>query len=184
MAQTRLEIILGCMYSGKSTELIRRTTRYESIGKKILLINHSLDTRSEEDVIRTHNEETRVAIKTDKLKYVTTLSGFEECDVIGIDEAQFFPDLREFIISIESLNKVIIVAGLDGDFKRRPIGQVLDIIPLCDEVIKLSAMDMIDKDGSPAVFSKRIVSDEDQVLIGAKDSYVAVSRKNYITCLP
>ena len=184
MSQTRLEIILGCMYSGKSTELLRRTARYESIGKKILLINHSLDTRSEEDVIRTHNKETRVAIKTDKLEYVTTLSGFEECDVIGIDEAQFFPDLREFIISIESLNKVIIVAGLDGDFKRRPIGQVLDIIPLCDEVIKLSAMDMIDKDGSPAIFSKRIVSDEDQVLIGATDSYVAVSRKNYITYPP
>jgi thymidine kinase len=184
MAQTRLEIILGCMFSGKSTELLRRATRYESIGKKVLLVNHSLDTRSDDNVIRTHNKETKIAVKTDTLEYVTTLSGFDSCDVIGIDEAQFFPDLRDFILKVEPLNQVIIVAGLDGDYKREPIGQVLDIIPLCDEVTKLSAMDMMDKDGSPAVFSKRIVSDEDQVLIGATDSYVAVSRKNYLKVTP
>lgn len=179
MTHSRVEIILGCMYSGKSTELLRRTKRYESIGKKVLLVNHSLDTRSSDNVIRTHNQDTKIAIKTSILSYVTTLPGFDTCDVIGIDEAQFFPDLRKFILDVEHLNKVVIVAGLDGDFKRKPIGQVLDIIPLCDEVTKLSAMDMVDRDGSPAIFSKRVVSEENQVLIGATDSYIAVSRKNY-----
>ena len=58
-------------------------------------------------------------------------------------------------------------------------GQILQIIPLCDEVVKLNAMDMIDKDGSPGIFSKRIVDTEGQVLVGANESYKAVSRKNY-----
>lgn len=172
------------MYSGKSTELLRRAKRYESIGQRVLLVNHSLDTRSTDNTIQTHTHETTSAFKTDLLSEITSLSNFHMYDVIGIDEAQFFPDLREFILRIESMNKVIIVAGLDGDFRRRPIGQVLDIIPLCDEVTKLTAMDMIDKDGSPGIFSKRIVPDDDQVLIGATESYVAVSRKNYLTQIP
>ena len=108
-------------------------------------------------------------------------SDFISSEVIGIDEAQFFDDLYEFIITIEPLQKIIIVAGLDGDFKRRPIGQILQIIPLCDEVIKLHAMDMVDKDGSPGIFTKRLSENDDLIVIGAENEYVAVSRKNYFT---
>lgn len=151
-----------------------------SIGKSTLLINHSLDTRSEESVIQTHADVKEYATKAPRLMPLIDSDLYKECDVLGIDEAQFFPDLREFILATENHNKVIIVAGLDGDYQRNPIGQVLSIIPLCDEVTKLTAMDMIDRDGSPAIFSKRIVSDEHQVLIGATDSYIAVSRKNYL----
>ena len=60
------------------------------------------------------------------------------------------------------------------------LGQILQCIPLCDEVVKLTAMDMVDKDGTPAIFTKRIVKKEGQVLVGAfAESYIAVSRKNY-----
>ena len=117
MSKTRLEVILGCMFSGKSTELIRRTNRYKAIGKKILLINHKNDTRTDSSV-KTHSNIKEDAIKTNKLLPLIDSSNFKDSDVIGIDEAQFFDDLYEFVIEIEKFNKTIIVAGLDGDFLR------------------------------------------------------------------
>ena len=180
MSNTRVEVILGCMFSGKSTELLRRTNRYRAVGKQILLINHTYDVRTDE-AIQTHSNMKQTAIKTDKLDSILTLTEFDKCDVIGIDEAQFFPDLLDFVKKAELRNKIIIVAGLDGDYKREPIGQILQVIPLCDEVVKLNAMDMIDRDGSPGIFSKRIVEGDGQVLVGANESYAAVSRKNYFT---
>lgn len=180
MSNTRVEVILGCMFSGKSTELLRRTNRYRAVGKQILLINHTYDVRTDE-AIQTHSNMKQTAIKTDKLDSILTLTEFDKCDVIGIDEAQFFPDLLDFVKKAELRNKIIIVAGLDGDYKREPIGQILQVIPLCDEVVKLNAMDMIDRDGSPGIFSKRIVEGDGQVLVGANESYAAVSRKNYFS---
>tara|TARA_B100000963_G_C22586389_1_gene653319 strand:- start:126 stop:668 length:543 start_codon:yes stop_codon:yes gene_type:complete len=180
MSNTRVEVILGCMFSGKSTELLRRTNRYRAIGKEILLINHSYDNRTDES-IKTHSNMKQTAIKTDRLESILELDSFKTCDVIGIDEAQFFPDLLRFVKNAELHSKIIIVAGLDGDYKREPIGEILQVIPLCDEVVKLNAMDMIDRDGSPGIFSKRIVEGDDQVLVGANESYAAVSRKNYFS---
>lgn len=177
---SRIEIILGCMYSGKSTELIRRCMRYEAIGKNVLLVNHSLDTRTD-DSIKTHNNQKEKAIKVSNLMSIVNMVEYIDSEVIGIDEAQFFEDLYEFVIYSEKFNKFVIISGLDGDFERKPFGQILQCIPLCDSVVKLSAMDMVDKDGSPAIFSKRIVNSENQLLIGATDSYIAVSRKNYHT---
>ena len=179
---THVEIILGCMYSGKSTELLRRTKRYLAIGKNVLLINHTNDTRTGNSV-KTHRDETENALKITNLMdiFITPdqkLAIFK-ADVIGIDEAQFFGDLHEFVLAMEKYGKTIIISGLDGDSDRKPFGQILQCIPLCDEVVKLTAMDMVDKDGTPAIFTKRIVKKEGQVLVGATESYIAVSRKNY-----
>tara|TARA_B100000902_G_C27129397_1_gene822818 strand:+ start:282 stop:857 length:576 start_codon:yes stop_codon:yes gene_type:complete len=179
---TRIEIILGCMYSGKSTELLRRCKRYKAIDKKVLLINHTNDTRTGNSVM-THRKETENAIKITNLmdifKNDNHRISFQYAEVIGIDEAQFFGDLHEFITAIEQYGKTIIISGLDGDSDRKPFGQILQCIPLCDEVVKLTAMDMVDKDGTPAIFTKRIVKKEGQVHVGATESYMAVSRKNY-----
>lgn len=179
---TRVEIILGCMYSGKSTELLRRCNRYQAIGKEILLINHTNDTRTGDSVM-THRKQTQTAVKFTKLMDIFKNSSsekvFQNSQVIGIDEGQFFEDLLEFVNYIEKFGKTIIISGLDGDFNRKPFGQILSCIPLCDEVVKLSAMDMVDKDGTPAIFTKRIVETSAQVHVGATESYEAVSRKNY-----
>lgn len=181
---TRVEIILGCMFSGKSTELIRRCNRYSAIGKSIIMINHTLDTRTA-DNIQTHDGAKKVAIKLTKLmdfienkKYRNMLY---ESSVIGIDESQFFDDLVEFVIAVERLNKIVIIAGLDGDSERKPFGQILQCIPLCDTVVKLTALDMIKKDGTPAIFSKRTKQIQGQVLVGDQDSYIAVCRENYLS---
>ena len=180
---TRVEIILGCMFSGKSTELLRRCNRYRAIGKNIILINHSLDTRTDSS-IKTHDGTKSVAIKLTKLMSLLQDKRFRdmlyESSVIGIDESQFFDDLVEFVLAIEKLNKIIIIAGLDGDSNRKPFGQILHCIPLCDEVVKLTAMDMIKNDGSAAIFSKRVNQDKQTVLVGAEESYQAVSRESFL----
>ncbi len=179
MTSSRIEIILGCMFSGKSTELLRRCNRYNAIDKKVLLINHISDIRTN-DSIKTHSNYVQNATKTDSLMSLLNKKDFIDADIIGIDEAQFFNDLYNFVLSAEKYNKIIIIAGLDGDYNRKPFGQLLECIPLCDSVEKLSAMDMIDKDGTPAIFTKRIVNNNEVVLVGSTESYMAVSRKNYV----
>lgn len=178
--ETRIEIILGPMFSGKSTELIRRTNQFKAINKNILLINHSLDIRTDE-FVKTHNNTKEKAVKTSSLLSLLNTDIFNQADVVGIDEAQFFSDLLPFIKKAELFNKIYIIAGLDGDFRREPMGDLLKIIPFSDEVTKLTAMDMIDKDGSRGAFTKRIAGNSsDSVLVGAENFYVSVSRKNFL----
>lgn len=175
MAQ--IEIILGPMFSGKSTELIRRCNNYEAIDKKVLIFNHSLDSRCENKV-QTHNKTSKNAVKTNSLMLYKR---YIDYDVIAIDEAQFFEDLLDFVKYVEKYNIVLIIAGLDGDCFRKPFGQILYCIPYANEVVKLHAMCMLSKDGTKAAFSKRIANnDEKQVVIGAEDKYVAVSRSKYL----
>ena len=180
---TRVEIILGCMFSGKSTELLRRCNRYRAIGKNIILINHVVDTRTDSS-IKTHDGTKNEAIKLTNLMSLIQDKQYRnilyESSVIGIDEAQFFDDLVEFVLAIERLNKIVIIAGLDGDSKRQPFGQILQCIPLCDTVVKLTAMDMVKKDGSAAIFTKRVNQDKQTVLVGAEESYQAVSRESFL----
>lgn len=167
------------MYSGKSTELFRRLSRFQAIGKKVLVINSSDDTRTDNS-IKTHNNVKLDAIKLDKLIPIMNNKDYLNAEVIGIDEAQFFNDLYKFITEVEKTDKIIIISGLDGDFQRKPFGQVLDIIPLCDSVIKLNSLCMIKKDGTPASFTKRINNNSDkQKLVGASESYISVSREGY-----
>tara|TARA_B110000967_G_C18786795_1_gene511217 strand:+ start:609 stop:1142 length:534 start_codon:yes stop_codon:yes gene_type:complete len=174
----RIEVILGCMFSGKSTELLRRLRRWKAVGFNVLTINHSLDVRTNNSV-KTHDNVRSDALKISSLLSIVDSDVFKTNQIIGIDEAHFFEDLLEFVLVSEKAGKTIIVAGLDGDYRREPIGDILKLIPLCDEVVKLQALDMIDRDGSPAIFSKRIVSGNSQILVGAQESYKAVSRKNY-----
>ena len=174
----RLELIIGSMFSGKSTELLRRVSCCEAIGLKSLLINHSFDTRTT-SFVKTHNYQKKQAIKTNNLLSLLDIEQFKQADVIGIDEAQFFTDLKPFILQIEHLPKIVYVSGLDGDYKRKPMGQILDCIPLCNKVDKLTSFDMLSKDGSVGLFTKRIVNSKDDVLIGDTDSYMSVNCKNY-----
>ena len=123
----RFEIIIGPMFSGKTTELLRRISCLEAIGKKILIINHSLDSRTDNSVL-THSKHKKKAIKVSKLLPVIDTDSFREADVIGIDEAQFFDDLYEFILKIEHMNKIVYISGLDGDYLRKPFGNHYEVI--------------------------------------------------------
>lgn len=179
--QARIEIILGCMFSGKSSELITRCSRYKAIGKNILMINHANDTRTEDNVA-THSRIEAPALKVSLLNDVFSQHKelYIHADIIGIDEAQFFGDLKSFLILCEQNQKTVIIAGLDGDFNRNPFGQILECIPMCDEVVKLKALDMVNNDGTEAIFTRRLVEGNETIMVGASDKYIAVSRNNYL----
>ncbi len=169
-----LKIIMGNMFSGKTTELVRRLKRYEVIGKRILVINSSKDTRCLEDVLRTHDNMKFDCIKTNDLNELN----YQDVDVIAIDEAQFFIGLKVFVEKVLKRGKTVILTGLDGDYKQGKIGEIIDCIPLADKVFKLSAMCMECMDGTHGPFTKRIVDNTETELIGGKEMYRAVCRKH------
>ena len=174
-----VHLIMGSMYSGKSTELFRRLSRFKAIGLNVLVINSNDDTRTDNS-IKTHNNIKLNATKIINLKDLINTLKYNEAQVIGIDEAQFFGDLYTFVLEVEKTNKIVIISGLDGDFQRKPFGQILDIIPLCDSVVKLNSLCMEKKDGTLASFTKRINNKSNiQKLVGSKESYISVSREEY-----
>ena len=146
-----LELILGPMYSGKTTTLLTRR-----IGKT-LLVNHLLDTRS--DGVQTHDG---VRVPAFKCQKIPRLSGY---DTYLIDEAQFFDSLED----VETLAPNVVVAGLSGDYMKRPFGKILDLIPKADKVTVLTARC---KCGADACFTKRTSICKDLVNVDA--TYVPV----------
>ena len=178
--KSRIELNIGPMYSGKSTELSRKISTFDYTDKKTFLINHSLDTREEDSVISTHSNilKNKPAVKCKLLMNIINTDDFKNADVIGIDECQFFEDLLDFVKEVDKLdNKILIMSGLDGNFNREPFGQVLQCIPYCDSIKKLKAMCMNCNDGTLASFSKRIINNnKNEILIGNQESYIAVCR--------
>lgn len=171
-----LSIIMGNMFSGKTSELIRRLKRLKVIGKKILVINSGKDTRCSDEVLKTHDNVKFNCHKVFDLFDIIDTADFEEADVIAIDESQFFPRLKKFVEMCFYYKKSIILAGLDADSFQRKFGELLDCVPLACEVTKLSALCMCCNDGTPGPFTKRIVNDTKLELIGGSDKYIATCR--------
>ena len=169
------------MFSGKSSELICRLKRHKAIGNQILVINSTKDTRNSSNVLQTHDGVTFECVKTADLSTLKTHPKFQTADIIGIDESQFFSHLEEFVRESLDLNKKVLVAGLDGDFKQKTFGEILSLVPLADKVDKLHALCMDCRDGTLASFTKRTVQSDDQELVGAGDLYKAVCRKHLLT---
>jgi len=169
---------MGNMFSGKTSELIRRLKRLKVIGKKILVVNSSKDTRCPDEVLKTHDNVKFNCYKTHDLFDLMDVSEFYDADIIAIDEAQFFPRLKKFVECCLLSEKSIILAGLDADSFQRKFGELIDCIPLACDVTKLSALCMHCNDGTPGPFTKRIVDDKTLELIGGSDMYEAVCRNH------
>lgn len=170
----QLHLIVGCMYSGKSTELLKIINHYKILDKKVLAINHSSDDRYGDNSIISHDKKSHPSLMTNSLMKINN-----KCintDIIIIEEAQFFADLKDFVYKMLEKNKIIYVAGLDGDSFMKPFGQILDLIPICDSIKKLSALCIKCKDGTLANFTKRIVTNSEQTLIGSFESFIPVCR--------
>ena len=107
---------MGCMFSGKSSEIIRIINKYNVLKKNMLIINHSLDNRYEDNNIVTHNKIKMKCISLDKLMGLLSNEDnklyndlYNSCDIVLIEESQFFPDLYEFVtISADKNNKTVI----------------------------------------------------------------------------
>ncbi|KAJ4457524.1 putative Thymidine kinase; cytosolic [Paratrimastix pyriformis] len=172
----RLELILGPMFSGKSTELQRRIRRHQAAKRRCLVIKYKRDTRyTREECICTHDQATMSAFSCDTLADAARF--VSEYDTIGIDEGQFFPDIVEFADRLADAGKIVIVAALDGTFQRRPFNDILALIPRAENVVKLSAICQICN--SDAAFSRRLTADQEVELIGGADKYIAVCRNCY-----
>jgi thymidine kinase len=174
-----LEIITGCMFSGKSTELIKRINRHKLLDRKVLSITHASDNRysSSNDIV-THDRMKTDAVPLTDLRAADVLN----YDVICIEEAQFFDNLYNIVNEwVHIYNKFVIVCGLDGDFKAEPFIDILKLIPLADDIVKLHALCMDCKDGTLANFSKRINNDkkDERLLVGCNDMYKSVCRKHF-----
>ena len=180
--QGYLELIIGPMYAGKSTELIKIINRYKCLQKNIIIINHSYNNRYGSNGLTTHNKESiDKCIILENLKDLNEKNiDFEKVDVIIIEELQFFSDAFEIIINwCDNKGKIVVAAGLDGDFMRNPFGDVLRLIPHADKITKLNALCKRCGDGTLAHFTKRITKDNQTTLVGSNDIYEAVCRKHY-----
>ena len=121
-----LEIIIGNMFSGKTSELIRRLKRYKVLGKRISVITSSKDTRSEKEVIHSHDGVDFECLKVDEIADTLLDENFCESDVVAVDEAQFFDNLKGFVQMCLFLKKTVILAGLDADYKQEKFGEILE----------------------------------------------------------
>lgn len=172
-----LRVYLGCMFAGKTSEIIREYKRWSKIGKEVMCINYSKDNRyGEGNTVYTHDLETIACYKVEHLRDIVE-DVIKAHDVVLINEGQFFEDLEDFCHKWCD-TKHIVVSGLDGDYLRRPFGQILSIIPLADEVIKLKAFCKLCNDGTPAIFTKRTGKSTTQIEIG--NDYLPVCRKHYL----
>lgn len=175
-----LSVLIGCMFAQKTTELLRRIRRYQSIGYRVLVINYIADTRYGTECIASHDRETEQAICVHRLHDVDALiSGYQ---VVVIDEGQFFPDLFEYVTKwADTLPIHIVVAGLDGTSNRTPFGDMLRLIPHAEEVERLTAFCSVCCDGTVATYSQyKGVTSEDGIMIGGAEAYRPVCRKHYL----
>jgi len=176
----RIELIIGCMWSGKSSEMLRQAKRYKSIGKNILVINHNSDTRYGENVVSTHDQNQLNCLSLTNLGHIRNTIEYKNCEIILIDEGQFFNDLYEFCVLASDIdNKTIIISGLDGDSNRKPFGDILKLIPLSEKITKLNALCQYCKDGTIASFTLRKTNNQETTLVGNENIYSAVCRKHY-----
>lgn len=170
----KLNLICGPMYSGKTSELCRRYTRYKLAGKKCLLIKYKNDNRYNNNKLATHDKKMYDAINCSLLKEIDTK--IIKYDVICIDEIQFYEDAHIYTDKWANEGKIVEACGLNGNYKREPFEQISKLIPKVENITFLTAIDEVN--GEEASFTKRIVDSQETELIGGKESYVACSRLN------
>lgn len=172
-----IEVICGSMFSGKTEELIRRLTRALIAKQKVEIFKPKLDTRYGEEKIVSHASREIRSTSVDFANDIILLAG--DCDVVGIDEAQFFdPAIVEVCNSLANNGKRVIVAGLDMDFEGRPFGPMPNLLAVAEFVTKVHAI--CTQTGEMASYSFRLGDDSSQVMLGEKDKYEARSRKAFV----
>lgn len=168
-----VHLYIGCMFAGKSSNLLRHIRRANYAKKSYILIKHSIDDRFSQNKVITHDGIEYDAISVPNLESIYTM--ISKYDYILIDEGQFFKDIVDFVKKFGK-TKEIAIAALDGTYDQKPFGKILDIIPLSEKVIKLSAI--CRKCGGDAHFTKLMDNgSKDVIQIGGEDKYEARCRE-------
>jgi len=172
-----ISLIIGPMFAGKTTELMRQVKRLVYARFTCCVIKYARDARYHADHVVAHDQQHLKATVS-----LAVLSDFGEewrnYDAIAIDEGQFFPDLADWCNSCADAGKHVVVSALDGDYLRRPFGDIAKLIPFCENVTKVKAICMLchQRDAS---FTRRTVASDQQELIGGSEAYIATCRECY-----
>ncbi|MDA0314114.1 MAG: thymidine kinase [Bacteroidetes bacterium] len=170
----QIEVICGSMFSGKTEELIRRLTRARLAKQQVEIFKPSVDTRYHDTHVVSHNETSIRSTPVDFAEDILLLSG--TCDVVGIDETQFFDEgIVRVVQLLANQGKRVILAGLDMDFEGKPFDPMPKLMAIAEYVTKVNAICM--KCGDLAAFSYRLSAAKEKVILGEKDSYEARCRK-------
>jgi thymidine kinase len=163
-----IEVICGSMFSGKTEELIRRLKRAKIANLKVEIFKPAIDVRYDEIKIVSHDENYIQSTPIDNSQTILLMA--QDVDVVGLDEAQFFDDQITTVCDELAKRGVrVIVAGLDMDYTGKPFGQMPFLMAKADYLTKLHAICM--KCGNIANYSYRMIPNEEQIMLGAKNAY-------------
>lgn len=176
-----LGIVIGPMYSGKTSRLLALYKKYRFCEMPIAVVNFAEDTRYSDSMLSTHDKNMIPCFMKNTMVEAFPFDSEEiqKYKVFLINEAQFFPDIVEWVKRAISppYNKIVHISGLDGDFQRNTFGNWLSLIAYCDSVEKLTSICCGCKN-APALFSHRLTKQKEQKVIGS-DSYIPLCRKCY-----
>lgn len=177
--EARLVVIKGPMFAGKTTTLMRHLESHQQAGMSVMAISHVTDARyhGSQHHLVTHDQTRFPALKVARLADVLQHPEYHQTKVVGIDEAQFFPDLADNVRDMLSHGKSVFVAGLSGTFAQKPFGQLFEIEPLADQIEVLYAVCFECRADAPFTV-RRDLSCHEIIVPGSSDLYRAVCRQH------
>lgn len=168
-----IEVICGSMFSGKTEELIRRIRRAEIAKMRVVIFKPVIDDRYSSSHIVSHDQQKAESITVEKSSEI--LEHYDDEDVIGIDEAQFFDlELVDVCQSLADKGKRVIIAGLDQDYLGKPFEPIPQLLAVAEYITKTLAICV--KCGNPANRTQRLSHDSDRVVVGTHNIYEARCR--------
>ena len=171
-----IEVICGSMFSGKTEELIRRLKRAKFAKQNVEIFKPAIDTRYDEEMVVSHDSNEIRSTPVPSASNIRILA--DGCDVVGIDEAQFFDDEIVTVCNdLANRGVRVIVAGLDMDFKGNPFGPMPNLMATAEYVTKVHAV--CTRTGNLAQFSYRKAINDDLVFLGENEEYEPLSRAAY-----
>jgi thymidine kinase len=172
-ARGSIEVITGCMFSGKTEELIRRLKRAKIAKQRVEIFKPQIDNRFSADEVVSHDANTIRSTPVNHSSNILLLAS--DVDVIGIDEAQFFDmGLPDICKTLANKGIRIIVAGLDTDFKGNPFGPMPYLLSIAEFVTKLHAICV--RCGNLAHYSYRFAPNDKLVVLGSEETYEPLCR--------
>ncbi len=169
-----IEVIAGCMFSGKTEELIRRIRRAQIARQKVAIFKPKIDTRYSNDHIVSHSEAKLLSTVVQCSDEI--LAKVEDAQVVGIDEGQFFdPGIVDVAEELANQGKRVIIAGLDQDYRGKPFEPMPQLLAVAEYITKTLAICVVC--GNPADRTQRTTPGQERVLVGAKEAYEARCRK-------
>ena len=168
-----IEVICGSMFSGKTEELIRRLKRAQFARQKIEIFKPVIDLRYDDELVTSHDQNQIPSTPVPAAANIPILA--DGCDVVGIDEVQFFDnEIIHVCNNLANCGMRVIVAGLDMDYQGNPFGPMPGLMATAEYVTKLHAI--CSRTGNLANYSYRTSSKDDLVILGEKENYEPLSR--------